>query len=139
MAIAGNSAYVPAVRVCIRNRGLKLCPPIHNVPKQVLWMPEQAAAHFIDNPKAYIYVPTSDHGGTVYLAELLQELDMIDPAKPASYDRRGEPYHYYPEGSDTPKLCEVSNGWVSMFDTERVRHISKFAGRFVKLVEAHDD
>lgn len=55
-----------------------------------------------------------------------------------TYDQRGEPYHYYPEGSDTPKLCEIFNGWVCMFDTERVRHISKFSGRFVKLVEACD-
>lgn len=78
MAIGGNSSYIPAVRVSIWNRKLKLSGPIHNVPREVLWMPEQAAARFLDCPQAFIYVPVAEQGGTVYLDELLRELGEID-------------------------------------------------------------
>lgn len=76
MAIAGNSTYIPAVRVSLHNRRLKLWPPIHNVPREVLWYPEVAAAMFVDDPNAFLYVPTSDEGGTIYLAELLEEMGL---------------------------------------------------------------
>ena len=78
MAIAGNSSYVPAVRVCIYQRRLRQSQIAHNVPRSVLWQPDDAAARFIDDPKAFIYVPTMENGGTHYLAALLVELDMID-------------------------------------------------------------
>lgn len=78
MAIGGNSSYIPAVRVSIVRRKLKLSGPIHNVPKEVIWMPEQAAARFLDCPQAFIYVPVSEQGGTVYLDELLRELGEVD-------------------------------------------------------------
>lgn len=136
MAIAGNSSYIPAVRVCIYDRQLKLCPPFHNVPREVLWMPEQAAARFVDCPDAYIYVPTSDGGGTIYLSELLEEMDMIDPiATPVRYDLAGEPYHFYADGATRPQLCEIRDGWVWLMDAERAIHRSKLAGRFVRLAE----
>lgn len=78
MAISGSGGWIPSARVSIRNRQLILHPPFHNVPASVVWMPEQAAAHFIDDPLAYIYVPVSDGGGTVYLCELLVEMGVID-------------------------------------------------------------
>lgn len=78
MAIAGNSSYVPAVRVCLYERRLVQSSIAHNVPRQVLWQPEQAAARFVDEPRAYIYVPTMEGGGVHYLADLLVEMDLID-------------------------------------------------------------
>lgn len=53
--------------------------PFHNVHPLVVWQPEYAAAHFVDDPKAYIYVPLADNGGVQYLSELLVEMDIIDP------------------------------------------------------------
>ena len=139
MAIAGNSSYIPAVRVSIYRRALILHPPIHNVPREVLWMPEQAAARFVDCPDAYLYVPTSDEGGTIYLSDLLEELDMIDPVvtKPR-YDARGEPFHFYAAEATVPTLCEIRGEYVWLMDAERAIHKSKLAGRFVKLVEASE-
>lgn len=78
MAIAGNSAYVPAVRVSIYQRKLRQSQIAHNVPRSVLWQPEDAAAHFADEPSAFIYVPTMENGGTHYLAALLVEMGLID-------------------------------------------------------------
>lgn len=82
MAIAGSGGWTPSVRVCIYNRRLVLSGCIHNVPAKVVWLPEKAAAKFAEDPKAYIYVPTSDDGGTVHLAKLLQEMGLIDPVTP---------------------------------------------------------
>ena len=139
MAIAGNSSYIPAVRVSIYNRALILHPPIHNVDRRVLWMPEQAAARFIDCPGSYIYVPTSDEGGTIYLSDLLEEMDMIDPVVTTPrYDARGEPFHFYAAEATQPQLCEIRDGWVWLMDAERAIHRSKLAGRFVRLVEASE-
>lgn len=78
MAISGSGGWVPAVRVSVSRRQLRLSRPIHNVPPEVVWHPEDAAAHFVDDPKAYIYVPVRDHGGTAYLIELLEEMGIID-------------------------------------------------------------
>jgi hypothetical protein len=78
MAIEGEGGKVPSVRVYIYNRKLKLSPPIHNVPTSTVWQPEDAAGRFFDEPRAYIYVPTSENGGTVYLAALLREMGLID-------------------------------------------------------------
>lgn len=78
MAIAGNSSYVPAVRVSIYQRKLRQSSIAHNVPRMVLWQPDDAAARLIDVPDAHIYVPTMENGGTHYLAALLVELDLID-------------------------------------------------------------
>ena len=78
MAIAGSGGWISSVRVVVRDRKLILSGYIHNVHPAAVWMPEQAAAHFLDNPAAYIYVPVSQGGGTVYLADLLAELDVID-------------------------------------------------------------
>lgn len=50
----------------------------HNVPPEVCWMPEDAAAHFLDDPNAYIYVALVDNGGMGHLHDLLVELDVID-------------------------------------------------------------
>lgn len=79
MAIAGNSSYVPAVRVSLYNRKLRLAQIAHNVPREVLWQPLFAAAYFVDNPAAYIYVPTAENGGIHYLHDLLVEMGLIDP------------------------------------------------------------
>lgn len=78
MAIAGNSSYIPAVRVSLYQRKLKLSYPIHNVPREVLWMPEQAAARFIDCPNDFIYVAISEGGGIYFLHDLLVEDGLID-------------------------------------------------------------
>lgn len=78
MAISGSGGWIPAVRVSLYNRQLRLHPPFHNVDPMVVWLPEQAAAKFVDDPHAFIYVPTSEGGGTMYLAELLEEMDLID-------------------------------------------------------------
>ena len=78
MAIEGEGGRIPSVRVYIYRRQLELSPPIHNVPTRMVWMPEQAAARFIDDPTAYIYVPTGEQGGTVYLSALLKEMGIID-------------------------------------------------------------
>ena len=69
---------MPAVRVSIYRRKLRQSSIAHNVPRMVLWQPDDAAAKFIDDPDAYIYVPTMENGGTHYLAALLVELDLID-------------------------------------------------------------
>lgn len=136
MAIAGSGGYIPAVRVSIYRRALILHPPIHNVPREVLWMPEQAAARFVDCPNAYLYVPTADEGGTIYLHDLLEEMDMIDPVVTTPrYDLAGEPYHYYADGATRPQLCEIRDGWVWLMDAERAIHRSKLAGKFVRLAE----
>lgn len=66
------------MRVSLRQRQLQLSPPFHNVHPSQVWLPEQAAARFIDCPKAYIYVPVSEHGGLDYLHDLLVELDLVD-------------------------------------------------------------
>ena len=79
MAIAGSGGWIPSVRVSICRRTLKLHPPIHNVPSTVVWMPELAAAHFVDDPDAFIYVPTSEGGGVIYLSELLREMGLTGP------------------------------------------------------------
>lgn len=79
MAIAGSGGWIPSVRVCIRHRTLKQAQIAHNVPQEACWMPEQAAAKFIDDPHAYIYVSIRDGGGLDYLYDLLVELDLIDP------------------------------------------------------------
>lgn len=79
MAIAGSGGWIPSVRVSLQRRKLKLSPPFHNVPPEACWMPEHAAAKFIDDPAAFIYVPVRDGGGLDYLDELLVELDLIDP------------------------------------------------------------
>ena len=78
MAIAGSGGWIPSVRVSLNHRQLQLSPPFHNVHPSQVWLPEQAAARFIDCPKAFIYVPVSEHGGLDYLHELLVELDLID-------------------------------------------------------------
>lgn len=76
MAISGAGGWIPSVRVSLYNRTLILSPPIHNVPPSQIFMPEQAAAYFVDNPKAFIYVPVGEGGGTIYLAELLEEMEL---------------------------------------------------------------
>lgn len=78
MAIAGSGGHPSSVRVVLRNRKLVLTGYIHNVHPSAVWMPEWAACKFYDDPKAYIYVPVAEGGGTVYLAELLREMDLID-------------------------------------------------------------
>jgi len=78
MAIAGSGGWIPSVRVSLRQRQLQLSPPFHNVHPSQVWLPEQAAARFLDCPQAFIYVPVSEHGGLDYLHELLVELDLID-------------------------------------------------------------
>lgn len=78
MAVSGSGGWIPAVRVYIYRRKLVFSGYMHNVPREVIWLPEQAAARFIDCPDAYIYVPTSQDGGTIYLAELLKEVGLID-------------------------------------------------------------
>jgi hypothetical protein len=67
------------VRVCIHDRTLQLATIAHNVPPSVCWQPEQAAAHFVDDPDAFIYVSTFRWGGVHYLHALLVEMDLIDP------------------------------------------------------------
>ena len=76
MAISGAGGWIPSVRVSLHNRTMILSPPIHNVPPNQVFMPEQAAAYFFDNPKAFIYVPVGENGGTIYLAELLEEMGL---------------------------------------------------------------
>lgn len=78
MAIAGSGGWIPSVRVSLYNRKLVQGSIAHNVPPETCWQPEHAAAYFIDNPHAYIYVSTIRWGGVLYLAELLRELDLID-------------------------------------------------------------
>jgi hypothetical protein len=78
MAIAGSGGWIPSVRVVVRTRKLILCGYMHNVPPEVVFMPLQAAAHFVDKPDAYIYVAVKDEGGTVFLNDLLREMDLID-------------------------------------------------------------
>lgn len=82
MAISGSGGWTPSVRCFIYNRQLKLGGPIHNVPKSETHSPHLALTLFIENPKAYIYVPVADDGGTVRLAELLLEEGMIDSWRP---------------------------------------------------------
>lgn len=79
MAISGSGGWIPSVRVSLWQRRMKLSPPFHNVPPEAVWMPEQAAARFIDDPNAFIYVPVREGGGLDYLHDLLVELDLIDP------------------------------------------------------------
>jgi len=78
MAIAGSGGWIPSVRVSLRQRHLQLSPPFHNVHPSQVWLPEQAAARFIDCPQAFIYVPVSEHGGLDYLHDLLVELGLVD-------------------------------------------------------------
>lgn len=79
MAVSGAGGWLPAVRVYVYNRQLKLGGYAHNVPPQVIWEPLYAAAYFYDNPSyPGIYVGTVG-GGTIELAELLEEMDVIDP------------------------------------------------------------
>ena len=62
---------------------------------------------------------------------------MIDPVVTKTrYDARGEPYHFYAAEATTPTLCEIRGEYVYTFDSERAVHISKFRGRFIRLVEA---
>lgn len=79
MAIAGSGGWIPSVRVSLWQRKLKQAQIAHNVPPEACWFPEHAAAKFIDDPQAYIYVPIRDGGGLDYLHDLLVELDLIDP------------------------------------------------------------
>lgn len=77
MAIAGSGT--PAVRVYVYNRQMHFSGYIHNVPDSVIWEPLYAAAYFYDNPSyPGIYIGTVG-GGTIELAELLEEMDIIDP------------------------------------------------------------
>lgn len=51
---------------------------MHNVPREVVVDAEYAACYFFDDPsRPGLYVPTVG-GGTIYLSELLQEMDVID-------------------------------------------------------------
>lgn len=78
MAISGSGGWIPSVRLRVRGRKVLLDQISHNVPPEVCWHPEHAAAYFIDNPDAYIYVATFRWGGVHYLNDLLRELDLID-------------------------------------------------------------
>lgn len=79
MAISGGGDFIPAVRVCIRHRQLRQTYPQHNVHRSKVWMPEQAAARFLDCPDDWIYVAIVDEGGVSYLWELLVEVGLLDP------------------------------------------------------------
>lgn len=78
MAISGSGGWIPCVRVSIYKRRLRLAQIAHNVYPSQVWMPEQAAARFVDCPDAYIYVPIRDGGGVEYLHDLLVEMDLIE-------------------------------------------------------------
>lgn len=65
---------------------MKLQYPFHNVPREVAWHPEHAAAYFLDRADEGcggpgIYVPLAEWGGTGYLYELLVEVGLIDEIK----------------------------------------------------------
>lgn len=78
MAVSGAGTWKPAVRVYVYNRQLKFSGYMHNVPPEVVCDPEYAAGYFYDNPsRPGIYVGTVG-GGTIYLSQLLQEMDIID-------------------------------------------------------------
>lgn len=86
MAIAGSGGWLPSARVSIHRRQMRLQYPFHNVPREVVWHPEHAAAFFLDRAEdgekhAGIYVPLTEWGGTEYLYELLVEVGLIDEIK----------------------------------------------------------
>ena len=64
---------------------------------------------------------------------------MIDPVVTKTrYDARGEPFHYYAPEATVPTLCEIRGEWVWLMDAERAVHISKFQGKFIRLIEASE-
>ena len=64
---------------------------------------------------------------------------MIDPiATPVRYDLAGEPYNYYSPEATRPQIAEIRGEYVWLMDAERAVHISKFPGKFVRLVEASE-
>ena len=57
---------------------------------------------------------------------------------PTRYDLAGEPYNYYSPEATRPQIAEIRGEYVWLMDAERAVHISKFPGKFVRLVEASE-
>lgn len=96
MAISGSGGWTPAVRCYVYNRQLRFSGYMHNVPPQIVADVEYAAGYFFDDPsRPGLYIPTVG-GGTIYLAELLQEMDVIDPPI-IGRARRGMTFDEYQE------------------------------------------
>ena len=47
-------------------------------------------------------------------------------------------FHYYAPDATHPVLCEVRDGYVWFWDSERAVPMANFPGKFVKLVEQRE-